>query len=95
MEEKQNFLNEDPKRIIKNLYFNSDTGKFILIDNQNNSFLCDMFGRQKHLFKRSLSYTENAFNTLNQENIKLNRLIYGNFKKNKNKKYIYKKINIK
>ena len=76
MEKKQN---ENSKRIIKNLSFNPDTGQFFLIDNQNNSFLCDMFGRQKYLFKSKLTGMYNRYNTRN----KLKPLLIRNFKENK------------
>ena len=76
MEKKQN---ENSKRIIKNLSFNPDNGQFFLIDNQNNSFLCDMFGRQKYLFKSKLTGMYNRYNTRN----KLKPLLIRNFKENK------------
>ena len=76
MEEKQN---EDSKRIIKNLSFNPDTGRFILIDNQNNSFLCDMYGRQKFLFKSKITGMYNRYNPRN----KLKPLLINNLKENK------------
>ena len=52
---------EENTKIIKNLYYNSDNGRFILTDNQNNSYLCDMFGRQKSLFKSRITGIYNRY----------------------------------
>ena len=51
----------EQKRIIKNLNYDSDTGRFILTDNQNNSYICDMFGRKKSLFKSRISGISNRY----------------------------------
>ena len=66
MEEKEKSQTKEQKRIIKNLCFDSETGRFILVDNQNNSFLCDMFGRQKNLFKRGISGIYNRYKPKNK-----------------------------
>ena len=54
-------LISEEKRIIRNLWYDSDTGRFILTDNQNNSYLCDMFGRQKNLFKSRITGISNRY----------------------------------
>ena len=66
MEEKEKSQTKEQKRIIKNLCFDSETGRFILVDNQNNSYLCDMFGRQKNLFKRGISGIYNRYKAKNK-----------------------------
>ena len=66
MEEKEKSQTKEQKRIIKNLCFDSETGRFILVDNQNNSYLCDMFGRQKNLFKRGISGIYNRYKPKNK-----------------------------
>ena len=66
MEEREKSQAKEQKRIIKNLCFDSETGRFILVDNQNNSFLCDMFGRQKNLFKRGISGIYNRYKPKNK-----------------------------
>ena len=51
----------DQNKIIKNLCFDSDTGRFILTDNQNNSYICDMFGRKKSFFKSRITGISNRY----------------------------------
>ena len=52
---------DEQQKIIKNLWYDTDTGRFILTDNQNNSYLCDMFGRQKNLFKKRITGISNRY----------------------------------
>ena len=80
MEKKENYQEKEEKRIIKNLLFDSDTGRFILTDNQNNSFLCDIFGREKSLFKNRVTGIYNRYKPKN----KLQPILIKNSKKNYN-----------
>ena len=41
--------------LIKNISFIMDTGKYILLDNKGNHYICDMFGQEQPLFKRNIS----------------------------------------
>ena len=52
---------DEQQKIIKNLWYDTDSGRFILTDNQNNSYLCDMFGRQKNLFKKRITGISNRY----------------------------------
>ena len=54
-------LSLQESRIIKNLNYDTDTGRFTLIDNQNNRFICDMFGRKKNSFKRNITGISNRY----------------------------------
>ena len=69
-------INEN--RIIKQLYYDSDRGRFIMVDNQNNNYLCDLFGRKKSLFKGKITGISNRY----QHSRKLQPLLIKN--KNKN-----------
>ena len=81
MENKEihNSLNNE-NRIIKNLYYDSDRDLFIMADNQNNTYLCDMFGRQKSLFKSKITGISNRY----QHSRKLQPLLIKNITQNKN-----------
>ena len=57
----ESISSEEQQKIIKNLWYDTDTGRFILTDNQNISYLCDMFGRQKHLFKKRITGISNRY----------------------------------
>ena len=61
MKRKNIDLSSQENRIIKNLSYDIDTGRFTLIDNQNNGFICDMFGRQKNTFKRNITGISNRY----------------------------------
>ena len=61
MKRKNIDLSSQKNRIIKNLNYDIDTGRFTLIDNQNNGFVCDMFGRQKNTFKRNITGISNRY----------------------------------
>ena len=61
MKKKHIDLSSQENRIIKNLSYDIDTGRFTLIDNQNNGFVCDMFGRQKNSFKRNITGISNRY----------------------------------
>ena len=76
MEENNKNQTEGQKRIIKNLCYNSDTGRFIMVDNQNNSFLCDMFGREKSPFNGKITGLFNRYKPKNR----LRPLLIKNFK---------------
>ena len=54
-------ITDEQQKIIKNLWYDTDTGRFILTDNQNNNYLCDMFGRQKNLFKKRVTGISNRY----------------------------------
>ena len=54
-------LNWQENRIIKNLSYDIDTGRFTLIDNENNRYICDMFGRQKNSFKKNITGISNRY----------------------------------
>ena len=69
----------DQNKIIKNLCFDSDTGRFILTDNQNNSYICDMFGRKKSFFKSRITGISNRY----ERKRILQPLIIKNIKENK------------
>ena len=84
MEEKSNLPMEENKNIIKNLYYNSDNGRFIMTDNQNNSYLCDMFGRQKNLFKSRITGIYNRY----EHKKKLKPLLINKTNSNQNKNII-------
>lgn len=69
----------EQNKIIKNLCFDSDTGRFILTDNQNNSYICDMFGRKKSFFKSRITGISNRY----ERKRILQPLIIKNIKENK------------
>lgn len=56
-----NNLTEKEESIIKNICYNNETGRLLLIDNRNNHFLCDIFGRKKPNFLPTISGISNAF----------------------------------
>lgn len=62
MEIKNNNFNlldkEEP--IIKNIIYDDQTGDRLLIDSNNNHFLCDIFGRKKNKFLPTISGIANA-----------------------------------
>ena len=61
MEENNNFnLTEKDYPIIKSINYDDQTGNLFLIDNKNNHFLCDIFGRKKINFIPSISGIANA-----------------------------------
>ena len=41
--------------LIKNISYEMDSGKYILLDNKGNNYLCDVFGREKPIFKKNIS----------------------------------------
>ena len=41
--------------LIKNISYEMDTGNYILLDNKGNNYICDVFGRQKPIFKKNIS----------------------------------------
>ena len=41
--------------LIKNVSYEMDSGKYILLDNKGNNYSCDIFGRQKPVFKKNIS----------------------------------------
>ena len=41
--------------LIKNISFKMDTGNYILLDNRGNNYICDIYGRQKPIFKKNIS----------------------------------------
>ena len=53
-------LTEKDYPIIKNISYDEQTGNLFLIDNKNNHFLCDIFGRKKTNFIPSISGIANA-----------------------------------
>ena len=32
-----------------------DSGKYLLLDNKGNNYICDIFGREKPVFKKNIS----------------------------------------
>ena len=52
MEEKHN--EENKTQLIKNLCYEMDTNKLMINDNQNNHYLCDIYGRKKIKFWESI-----------------------------------------
>lgn len=74
MDGKDNITTEDNNIIIKCLYFNADNGRFILTDNQNNSYLCDMFGRKKSLFKSRITGIYNRYDKKKLKPLLINKL---------------------
>ena len=53
-------LTEKDYPIIKTISYDDQTGNLFLIDNKNNHFLCDIFGRKKINFIPSISGIANA-----------------------------------
>ena len=41
--------------LIKNVSYKMDSGKYVLLDNKGNNYTCDLFGRQKPIFKKNIS----------------------------------------
>jgi len=73
--------NEEINQLIRNICYETETGKLILSDNYNNHYLCDLFGRIKTKFKPNVtgqaSYTQRqninsakSLNLNNKKNIK-------------------------
>ena len=52
---KENFFIEKEEPIIKNICYNPQTNKLTMVDNRNNKFACDIFGRKKRRFIPSIS----------------------------------------
>ena len=50
----------DELPLIKNISYEMDTGKYLLLDNKGNNYICDIFGRQKPIFKKNISGFINA-----------------------------------
>ena len=55
-----NSINEK-KEVISNLCYDSNTGRFILVDNQNNHYLCDLFGRKLSHFDSNVTGCYNRY----------------------------------
>ena len=41
--------------LIKNISYEMDSGKYVLLDNKGNNYTCDIFGRIKPVFKKNIS----------------------------------------
>ena len=41
--------------LIKNISYEMDSGKYLLLDNKGNNYICDIFGREKPVFKKNIS----------------------------------------
>ena len=41
--------------LIKNISYEMDSGKYILLDNKGNNYICDIYGREKPIFKKNIS----------------------------------------
>ena len=41
--------------LIKNISFEMDSGKYILLDNKGNRYICDIYGREQPIFKKNIS----------------------------------------
>ena len=41
--------------LIQNISYEMDTGNYILLDNKGNNYICDVFGRQRPVFKKNIS----------------------------------------
>ena len=50
----------DELPLIKNISYEMDSGKYLLLDNKGNNYICDIFGRQKPIFKKNISGFINA-----------------------------------
>lgn len=55
----------EEESIIKNICYDNESGKLILIDNKNNHFLCDIFGRKKKFFLPNISGIANPIERKN------------------------------
>ena len=55
-----NTINEK-KKLISNLCYDTDTGRFILTDNQNNHYLCDLYGRRLSNFNSNVTGLYNRY----------------------------------
>ena len=60
MEESKD-TNTEKKELISNLCYDSNTGRFILIDNQNNHYMCDLFGRRLGNFNSRVTGMYNRY----------------------------------
>ena len=50
----------DELPLIKNVSYEMDSGKYLLLDNKGNNYICNIFGRQKPIFKKNISGFINA-----------------------------------
>ena len=50
----------DELPLIKNVSYEMDSGKYLLLDNKGNNYICDIVGRQKPIFKKNISGFINA-----------------------------------
>ena len=41
--------------LITNISYEMDTGNYLLLDNKGKNYICDVFGRQKPIFKKNIS----------------------------------------
>ena len=97
MEENNNYnLIDKEEPIIKNICYDNETGNILLIDNKNNHFLCDIFGRKKTKFLPSISGIAKAEDRKNypltsrnsNSKMSLTEIISPQNKKTKGNKYI-------
>ena len=58
-----NELIKEQEPIIKNVYFDDESGKLYLIDNQNHQYLCDLFGRKKTKFLPNITGFQHSRNS--------------------------------
>ena len=63
MEEKHN--EENKTQLIKNLCYEMDTNKLMINDNQNNHYLCDIYGRKKIKFLPNITGSLNRYRRQN------------------------------
>ena len=63
MEEKHN--EENKTQVIKNLCYEMDTNKLMINDNQNNHYLCDIYGRKKIKFLPNITGSLNRYKKQN------------------------------
>ena len=70
MEEKHN--EENKTQLIKNLCYEMDTNKLMINDNQNNHYLCDIYGRKKIKFLPNITGSLNRYKRQNIINDKKN-----------------------
>ena len=60
-----NKVNEEKKDIYKNICYEMDTNKLMLIDSENHQNLCDVFGRKKIKFLPNVTGSINRFESKN------------------------------
>ena len=66
--------------LIKNISYENDSGKYYLLDNKGNNYICDIYGRQKPEFKENISGFINGNQRKSLEKIKSHpNIIYSKY----------------